>query len=110
MLFFMTFKRSDSGAFIRVGDVIGQLMASFKSESGDIMSRIWSLWPSAVGAQIAGNTRPTAYKGHTLYVNVESSPWMQELRFLKSDIIYKVNETLGTDAVRTIKFRVGPIG
>ncbi|MDO8784705.1 MAG: DUF721 domain-containing protein, partial [Syntrophales bacterium] len=51
---------------------------------------IISLWNKAVGPQIATQSRPGTLKGTTLFVKVSSSVWMQQLHFLKEEIIEKI--------------------
>jgi predicted nucleic acid-binding Zn ribbon protein len=58
---------------------------------------------------IAANTRPAAFKGNLLIVNATSSSWLQQLRFLKPEILQKVNHVLGNVSVKDIKFKVGPV-
>jgi predicted nucleic acid-binding Zn ribbon protein len=59
-----------------------------------------------ISAQIR---RPAAFKGKLLIVNVTDSAWLQQLWFLKKDIIGKVNGCLGEDLVEEIKFKIGPV-
>ena len=42
-------------------------------------------------------------------VNVSSAPWMQQLQFLKPELIEKLNETLGKELVEDIRFKIGPV-
>jgi predicted nucleic acid-binding Zn ribbon protein len=62
-----------------------------------------------VGAAIAQNTRPEAIKGKLLLVNVSSAPWMQQLQFLKPELIDKLNQTLGKELVEDIRFQIGQV-
>ncbi len=71
------------------------------------MTRIWALWDKTMGMAIAENARPAAFKGQLLVVQVASSPWMQQLQFLKKDIIQKLNIALGKELVQEIKFKIG---
>ena len=98
----------NKSAFVLAGDIIGQLMETFRTQKDGQLSQIWSLWGEAVGNQIAAKAQPKAYKGRILHVNVQSSVWMMELRYLKSDIIRRINESLGNEVVKEIKFKVGP--
>jgi len=107
--FIMAQRVTKKTGFVPVGTVVKRLLAGLRGPTDSQMERIWSLWPSAVGARICVNARPTAFKGHTLYVNVGSSPWMQELRFLKADIIEKLNSALDSNLIKDIKFRLGPV-
>ena len=71
--------------------------------------RIWQQWKDVVGPTIAENTRPQAVKGKLLLVNVSSAPWMQQLQFLKSELIEKLNDTLGKEVVGDIRFKIGSV-
>jgi predicted nucleic acid-binding Zn ribbon protein len=73
------------------------------------MIRVWDIWSSAVGDHIGANTRPAAFKGKFLIVNVTNSAWLQQVWFLKKEIIEKVNGCLGEDLVEEIKFKIGPV-
>lgn len=70
---------------------------------------LWARWTEMVGPVIARHTRPEAVKGTLLLVNVSSSPWLQELQFLKKDIMVKLNAFIGREAVHDIKFQIGPV-
>ena len=51
-------------------------------------------WKAAVGAPIANQTAPIRYTAGTLHVKVTTSAWMQQLQFMKSEILAKVNEKI----------------
>ncbi|MDO8785420.1 MAG: DUF721 domain-containing protein, partial [Syntrophales bacterium] len=48
-------------------------------------------------------------KGTTLFVKVSSSVWMQQLHFLKEEIIEKINQALGGTTIKNIFFSIGEI-
>lgn len=73
------------------------------------LHKLWKQWADIVGPVIARNTRPAAIKGKLLLVNVSSAPWMQQLQFLKDELIKKLNDALERDAVADIRFQIGPI-
>lgn len=90
-----------------IGDLVGQLLRKYRQASDHKLTKLWDIWESAVGGPIAENTRPAAFKGSILIIYVTSSTWMQQLQFLKKDLIEKVNAALGEDLVEEIKFRIG---
>jgi predicted nucleic acid-binding Zn ribbon protein len=69
--------------------------------------RIWMVWDSAVGTQIAAKARPVNFRDGVLTVMVSNAPWMQQLSFLKKGLIEKVNAALGEDLVREIFLKAG---
>ena len=63
-------------------------------------------WPLVVGDRVARHTRAVGFREGTLRVEVEGSAWMQELGFLKRDLIRRSNQHLGSDLVRDVRFVV----
>jgi hypothetical protein len=71
--------------------------------------RILALWDKAVGPQIAAQTRASHIKGKTLFVTVSTSVWMQQLHFLKSNMMKQFNSLAQKGAIRNIFFSLGRI-
>jgi len=103
----MKTKKESNGASEHIGELVGRLLGKYRQEADQGLMRIWDLWEDTVGRTIADNTRPAAFKGKILIVYVSSSTWMQQLQFLKKDMISKINNALGDDLVEEIKFRIG---
>ena len=104
----MTRKTPDRGEALPIGKIIEKLISGRRPQTDAGMARVFELWPKAVGAFIAENARPAAFKGNVLLVYVSASPWMHQLQFLKPDIINRVNAALGEPLVSDIKFKIGP--
>lgn len=105
----MNNRRKESGQFVKIGHIIKDVLQSQRKHADAKMVRVWDVWHSAVGKQIGENTTPAAFRGGLLMVNVTSSAWVQQLWFLKKEIIAKVNHHLGEDLVEEIKFKIGPV-
>ena len=67
------------------------------------------IWEKAVGPQVAAQSRPDNLKRDILIVKVSSSVWMQQLHFLKQEIIGKVNDLIGKSSIRDIRFCIGQL-
>ena len=63
---------------------------------------IWSEWDAIVGEAIARHARPRRLRGGVLVVAVDGPDWMHELRFLKDDLLAKLNGRLGRPVVRDV--------
>ena len=96
-------------SFVHIGNVIRDMLKNHRLETDTSLIRVWDVWEEAVGEVIATNTRPAAFKGDLLIVNATSSSWLQQLRFLKPEIIQKINHALGEVPVKDIKFKIGPV-
>jgi len=70
-------------------------------------AEIWRVWEAAVGPQIAGKARPSGFRDGVLTVMVTSAPWMQQLNFMKMDIVERLNGKLGKSLVREIYLKSG---
>jgi hypothetical protein len=69
--------------------------------------KVWLVWDTAVGKQIADRARPVGFRDGTLTVAVSSAPWMQQLNFLKKGIMEKLNSMLGEGLVTEIYLKAG---
>jgi predicted nucleic acid-binding Zn ribbon protein len=69
--------------------------------------KIWLIWDGVVGPAIAAQARPAGFRDGTLTVLVANAPWMQQLNFLKRDIMARLNVRLGCDIVKDIYLRAG---
>jgi predicted nucleic acid-binding Zn ribbon protein len=105
----MTRPDNEKRSFVHIGNVIRDMLKNHRLETDTSLTRVWDVWEEAVGEVIAANTRPAAFKGDLLIVNATSSSWLQQLRFLKPEIIRKINHVLGEVPVREIKFKIGPV-
>ncbi len=62
-------------------------------------------WEVIVGEQIARVTKPQRVESGILYVGVASAPWRAELTLQRREIIRKVNDAIGTNVIKDIRFR-----
>ena len=92
-----------------LGTVLQQAVEASRIDVDLDAYRLWQQWDEVVGTAIAQNTRPEAIKGKLLLVKVSSAPWMQQLQFLKPELIEKLNQTLGKELVEDIRFQIGQV-
>lgn len=86
--------------------VLQRVLGNGKSPLSDQFLRwkIWSFWPKIVGATLGKACEPVGYERGKLYVWVKSSARMQDIRFFETTLKEKVNEHVGSQWVRYIKF------
>jgi hypothetical protein len=100
-------KKKNQSRLQSIGEI---LFSSFKGKgvAAKIQENsLMKLWPKAVGQQIALQTQPDCLKNGTLFVKTTSSVWVQQLHFMKEEILQKLNELAGKNAVKDIRFSVG---
>lgn len=71
--------------------------------------RIWEVWNSIVGEAIARQAQPHQIRAMVLWVTVSNSTWMQQLEFMKRQIVERINQRIGDRVISDIRFRIGEI-
>jgi predicted nucleic acid-binding Zn ribbon protein len=61
-------------------------------------------WDQAVGKEISERTEPYKIIKGILFVRVKDPVWRNELQFFKEEIIKKLNDLIGRNIVKDIKF------
>lgn len=69
--------------------------------------RLAQIWPELVGEGIARRTEVGGLKFHTATIRVSTAMWIQELNFLKSEILARLQVRLGAEVVRDLRFVKG---
>ncbi len=101
-------KKKD-GKLIHIGDILGNTLGKYRPAMDTEMTRIWDIWEDAVGRPIAMNAKPDAFKDGILNVNVSSSSWIHQLKFLEAEMIANINKRLDLQIVTRIRFKIGKI-
>jgi predicted nucleic acid-binding Zn ribbon protein len=102
-------KRPPNKTFTPIGHVLESILEQCRSESSGGIQHLIHVWEKTVGPPIADNAQPFAVKGSLLLVHVSSSVWMHQLRFLKTELLEKLNQGLGNQRIADIKFKIGPL-
>jgi len=92
-----------------VSDLLAALLRGTPAEKRLKEGNIWLVWDEAVGSTIAAHAQPAAFRDGTLTLTVDSAPWMQQLTFLKRDLIAKVNDELGEGLVKDVYMKAGKV-
>ena len=69
--------------------------------------RVRDMWEAVAGPHIAKKATPEGIRNGILLVSVESSVWMQELTFMKQQILERINQACESSGVKDIRFRLG---
>jgi hypothetical protein len=92
---------------IAIPAVLGQLLKSHGMESRMLEYTLQQHWPEIVGEHIGHHTWPESIRHRKLYLIAQNSVWLQELRFLKPELLAKLSSCAGGDAITDIVLRVG---
>lgn len=102
-------KKNKNGKLIHIGDILNAALGKYRPAMDTDMTRIWDIWDSAVGSPIAMNAKPDAFKDGILIVNVSSSSWIHQLKFLETEMIANLNKQLDRQLITRIRFKIGKI-
>ncbi len=95
---------------VRIGVVLESVLKKLGLDRRLREAKISQEWARIVGAKIAQHSKPVAVKGRVLFVNVDSSVWLSELRrFFKEKMLEQLHSELGEERIRDIRFRIGEI-
>jgi predicted nucleic acid-binding Zn ribbon protein len=93
---------------------LGELVTSVLAKSPEarrklLEHRVLAAWPDIVGHPAAARARPVAVKGQTLTVHVDDPLWLQELLFLKAELLVRYRKALPDFSLTDIFF-IAPTG
>ena len=92
--------------FARVGDILPAVLKSVGLDRKLKEREILSIWPGAVGAEIAARTQAVKIDRGILYVRVEQSAWMQELHFMERELLKKLKKMAPDIEIKRIRFKM----
>lgn len=90
-----------------IANIIGSVLQSCHGGKRQNARVVWDFWDRVVGETVARNAQPAAFKHRILMVHVSSSAWLQELHFLKKELIMRLNQAAGGRVVEDIQFKIG---
>lgn len=85
-----------------LGDALAQLVKDLGFEKKFEEQQVVAQWSDVVGEQIAGHTHAASCEGGKLFVEVDSAAWRQELFYMKTDILKRLNQQAGRNIVQDI--------
>ncbi|MBM4287769.1 MAG: DUF721 domain-containing protein [Deltaproteobacteria bacterium] len=89
-----------------IQDILQKVLTPADLRQLGLHARLRHSWEQAVSAVLRKHTHLADFKRKTLYVEVDDSPWMQELHFLKPRILAAMQRDLGEQVIRDITFRL----
>jgi predicted nucleic acid-binding Zn ribbon protein len=79
-----------------------------KVEQRQAEIEVVKVWNSAIDPTIIAHAQPVGLRKGTLFVNVDSSVWLNEIvRYRRKEILDRLQHSFGKEFVARISFRVG---
>ncbi|MGH8011222.1 MAG: DUF721 domain-containing protein [Candidatus Binataceae bacterium] len=94
----------------RIGESLHTMLARLDTRGYFEIFRLVRVWSEVVGETIARRTEVISLKFHTAVIKVSGAMWIQELNLMKPQILARVHDAMGDDAVRDIRFVAGRLG
>ena len=90
-----------------ISTIIGKVLQTCQGGQAQNARAVWGFWDRVVGETLARNAQPEAFKQRILLVHVSSSAWLQELHFMKNELIERLNQAAGARVLEDIQFKIG---
>ena len=88
--------------------LIGQVLKGLRMERRQAEAEIVEVWNQLIDPVIAAHAQPTGINKGTLFVTVDSSPWLSEIvRYRRKEIIDRLQNSFGKETIARISFRLG---
>jgi predicted nucleic acid-binding Zn ribbon protein len=89
-----------------IKDVLPGVLSSLGIKKGIERQKAIFVWDKVVGRDIRRHTKPRYVRGKKIWVDVDDPIWIQQLSFLKSKILKKLNTELGEEHIVDIIFKL----
>lgn len=89
---------------ITLKQAIDKLLAHYKLKGKYDETGVVMLWPELMGSAVANRTKQIYVHQKKLFVRIESSVVKNELLMVKTAIVAKLNERVGSQAITEIVF------
>ena len=91
-----------------VGDLIPSVLKGIGLERKQSELEILKVWNHLMDPTVAQHARPVGIAKGTLFVNVDSNVWLDEIvRYRRREILQRLRHSFGPDLIQRISFRVG---
>ena len=98
--------KRDRNKMTGIGSLLNNLLESRKWRENMNRHRLFEFWAQAVGKDISANAQPKVLRGNVLWVDVTDSVWMQQLHLMKEDLRQVINDRLGEEGIKDIRFNL----
>jgi len=68
-----------------------------------LLAQVQRVWPSVAGEAVAREATPTATRDGVLTLSCSASVWAQELDLMGPLLVARLNDALGSEAVRRLR-------
>ncbi|HVR35522.1 MAG TPA: DUF721 domain-containing protein [Methylomirabilota bacterium] len=90
------------------GTLVDRVLAGLRIDQRRAETEIVKVWNHLMDPAVSGHAQPTGLRKGTLFVTVDSSPWLDEIvRYRRKEILDRLQHSFGRETIARISFRVG---
>lgn len=89
--------------FVQLKRVLEAVLKESKLTSDLDAYKVFSLWEEIAGPTIAAHSRPVRLSGEILYVEIDDPIWLAQLKYMKRDILRKIDERIRPGIFKDLK-------
>jgi predicted nucleic acid-binding Zn ribbon protein len=90
-------------AFVSLKGALGRVLRDYNIKDLEEI-KIFSAWNDIVGEKMASHTRPSNINNRILYIEVDDPLWLSQLKYMKQDIIDKIDIRIKTGLFKDVRF------
>jgi len=91
-----------------VADILGGVLKRLRIDHRQSESQVLAVWKQVIDPVVAAHARPVSLAKGTLFVSVDSSPWLAEIvRYRSREILEGLQLAVGKDVVQRVSYRIG---
>lgn len=91
-----------------IGELLPPLLSKLNLERKQGDAEVVKVWNNLLDPTITAHAQPANLHGGTLFINVDSSPWLDEIvRYRRREILSRMQNAFGRDAIARLSFRLG---
>jgi predicted nucleic acid-binding Zn ribbon protein len=90
-------------AFVPLKSTLGRILRNHNIKDLEEV-KIFSAWSEIAGERMAVHTRPTNISNSILYVEVDDPLWLSQLKYMKQEIIDKLDTKIKPGLFKDIRF------
>ncbi|HVN22978.1 MAG TPA: DUF721 domain-containing protein [Syntrophorhabdales bacterium] len=91
-------------AFTSLRQVLESVLKERKLASDINAYKIFPMWAEIAGPTMANHCRPSRLRDDILYIEVDDPVWLAQLRYMKQDILRKIDRRIKPGVFRDLKF------
>jgi predicted nucleic acid-binding Zn ribbon protein len=91
-------------AFVTIKKTLENVLKEYDIKGDIDAHKIFYLWDDIVGEKTASHTKPARIGNNILFVEVDDPIWLTQLRYMKMDILEKIEGKVKKGLLKDLKF------